>query len=262
VHFFATAPITYVGQTLVGDDIAHLLAALRPVQDRVVEAFLPVTAPASLEVYRSNEFYANEKEFLYALADALKEEYEAIARAGLLVQIDDAWTVALWDRIGLQMGLEAFKTRAMLRQEVLNHALSNIPEEQIRYHICWGSWHGPHAYDLPMRDAVDIMLAVKAGAYLFEAANVRHEHEYHIWEDVRLPAGKILVPGVVTHSTNLIEHPDLVAERIRRFVHLVGAENVIAGTDCGMGGRIHPQLAWAKLAALVEGARRASSEHV
>ncbi|HEY0581440.1 MAG TPA: cobalamin-independent methionine synthase II family protein [Chloroflexota bacterium] len=257
-HFFATAPITYVGQALVQRDVDNLRAALGEVDGRLGNAFLPVTAPASLEVYRTNEYYSSERDFLYALAEALKEEYDAIARAGLLVQIDDAWTVALWDRIGLQMGLEAFQRRAMLRQEVLNHALRDIPQEQIRYHICWGSWHGPHAFDLPLKDAVEIMLGVKAGAYLFEAANVRHEHEYHVWEDVRLPAGKILVPGVVTHSTNLIEHPDLVAERIRRFVRLVGAENVIAGTDCGMGGRIHPQLAWAKLGALVEGARRAS----
>jgi len=255
-HWVATGPITYTGQVAVQRDIANLQAALAQVQ--VVEAFLPVTAPASLEPYRSNAYYPSEAAFLYALADALKEEYTAIARAGLLVQIDDAWTVALWDRIGIPMGLEAFKRRALQRAEVLNHALADIPEEQIRYHICWGSWHGPHAYDLPMDEAVDLLLAVKAGAYSFEAANVRHEHEYHVWERVRLPEGKILIPGVVTHATNLIEHPELVSERIQRFARRVGRENVIAGTDCGFGGRIHPQLAWAKLGALVEGARRAS----
>lgn len=258
-HFYATEPIRYIGHELVGRDISHLRSALDAVEADapVTEAFLPVTAPASLEVYRSNEFYPSESAFLYALGDALKEEYHAIANAGFLVQIDDAWTVALWDRIGIDAGIDAFKRRALVRQEVLNHALAGIAPDRVRYHICWGSWHGPHAYDLPMREAVEIMLAANAGAYLFEAANVRHEHEYHVWEDVRVPDGKILIPGVVTHSTNLIEHPDLVAERIRRYVRMVGAESVIAGTDCGMGGRIHPQLAWAKLSALVEGARRA-----
>ncbi len=137
--------------------------------------------------------------------------------------------------------------------------MSGIPEEQIRYHICWGSWHGPHAYDLPLADFVDVLLSVRAGAYLVEAANVRHEHEYHLWERVRLPPGRVLIPGVVSHSTNLIEHPELVSERIQRYVRLLGKENVIAGTDCGMGGRIHPQLAWAKLKALVDGAALASS---
>jgi 5-methyltetrahydropteroyltriglutamate--homocysteine methyltransferase len=255
-HWFATQPITYTGTALVDRDIANLKAALAA--SPATEAFLPVTAPASLEPYRSNAYYASETEYLYAFADAMRQEYERIAAAGLLVQIDDAWTAALWDRIGIQMGLEAFKARCMLRVEILNHALQNIPEERIRYHLCWGSWHGPHAYDLPLADFVDVLLAVKAGAYLFEAANVRHEHEYHIWERVKLPGDRILIPGVVTHSTNLIEHPELVAERIQRYVRLVGKERVIAGTDCGFGGRVHPQLAWAKLAALTEGARLAT----
>jgi 5-methyltetrahydropteroyltriglutamate--homocysteine methyltransferase len=255
-HWVATEPITYVGQAQMQRDVDNLLAALKDVS--VVEAFLPVTAPASLEPYRSNEFYASESEFLYALADAMKAEYEIIARAGLLVQVDDAWTVALWDRMGIAIGLEAFKRRCFERAELLNHALSGIAEEQIRYHICWGSWHGPHAFDLPLADFIDVLLSVRAGAYLVEAANVRHEHEYHLWERAKLPGGKILIPGVVTHSTNLIEHPELVAERIARYARVVGKENVIAGTDCGMGGRIHPQLAWAKLQALVDGARLAS----
>jgi 5-methyltetrahydropteroyltriglutamate--homocysteine methyltransferase len=256
-HWVATEPITYVGQAQTQRDVDNLLVALHSV--RYTEAFLPVTAPASLEPYRSNEFYPNEGAFLYALADAMKQEYEIIARAGLLVQIDDAWTVALWDRIGIPMGKDAFLARCRVRAELLNHALSAIPEEQIRYHICWGSWHGPHAYDLPLADFVEVLLSVKAGAYLVEAANVRHEHEYHLWERVRLPAGRVLIPGVVSHSTNLIEHPELISERIQRYARLVGRENVIAGTDCGMGGRIHPQLAWAKLAALAEGARLASA---
>jgi 5-methyltetrahydropteroyltriglutamate--homocysteine methyltransferase len=256
-QWVATEPIRYVGQAQMQRDVRHLQAALAEVS--VVEAFLPVTAPASLEPYRSNEYYSSESEFLYALADAMKEEYEIIARAGIVVQVDDAWTVALWDRMGPAIGLDAFRKRCFERAELLNHALSGIPEDQIRYHICWGSWHGPHAYDLPLADFVDVLLSVRAGAYLVEAANVRHEHEYHVWERVRLPSGKVLIPGVVTHSTNLIEHPELVSERIQRYARIVGKDNLIAGTDCGMGGRIHPQLAWAKLSALVEGARLASA---
>jgi 5-methyltetrahydropteroyltriglutamate--homocysteine methyltransferase len=197
---------------------------------------------------------------VYALADALKVEYETIAKAGLLLQVDDAWLPALWDRIGIKMGLEAYRRYCMIRVEALNHALANVPEEQIRYHLCWGSWHGPHAHDIPLADIVDIMLAVKAQTYLFEAANARHEHEYTLWERVKLPKGKILAPGVVTHATPLIEHPELVSQRILRFANIVGRENVIASTDCGLGLRCHPQIAWAKLKALSEGAALATRE--
>jgi 5-methyltetrahydropteroyltriglutamate--homocysteine methyltransferase len=221
-------------------------------------AFLTSTAPASLEVYRGNEYYRTAEEFLFALAEALRVEYEAIVYAGFQLQIDDAWLVALWDRIGISMGLEAFKTYCRVRVEALNHALRNIPESLVRYHLCWGSWHGPHASDLPLADIVDVMLSVKARFYSFEAANVRHEHEYHLWERVRLPEGKVIMPGVVTHSTDLIEHPELVSERIQRFARLVGPENVIASCDCGFGGRTHPQIAWAKLRALSAGAALAS----
>jgi 5-methyltetrahydropteroyltriglutamate--homocysteine methyltransferase len=251
-----TRPIEYIGEPLVGRDIRNLKLALAAMP--AIEAFLPVTAPASIEPYRLNEYYASEEAFLYALADALKVEYETIAEAGLLLQIDDAWTAALWDRIGMPMGVDAYKKRCMKRVEALNHALHRIPRDQIRYHICWGSWHGPHAYDLPLDDIAEVMLAVKAGAYLFEAANARHEHEYHVWERVRPPDGAILIPGVVSHATNVVEHPQLVSERIQRFARRVGRENVIAGTDCGLGGRIHPELAWAKLQSLVEGARLAT----
>ena len=181
-----------------------------------------------------------------------------IASSGLVLQVDDAWLPALWDRIGIGMGLDAFKKRCMLRVEALNHALRNIPEDRVRYHLCWGSWHGPHAFDIEMRDMVDVMLQVRAGAYLFEAANARHEHEYMVWDDVKLPAGKIAIPGVVTHATDVIEHPELVAQRIRNFAQRLGRENVIAGCDCGFGGRSHPQIAWAKLETLVQGAAIAS----
>jgi 5-methyltetrahydropteroyltriglutamate--homocysteine methyltransferase len=251
--YVCTAPLAYRGQADLQREIDILAASVAP-----EDSFLTTTAPASLEPYRRNEFYKSEEAFIYAIAEAMKTEYETIAKAGFLLQVDDAWLPAMWDRIGMQMGLDAFRKWCTMRIEALNHALVNVPEEQIRYHLCWGSWHGPHAYDIEMSKIVDIMLKVKAQAYLFEAANARHEHEYDVWESVKLPDGKILVPGCVTHSTDIVEHPELVSQRIQRFARLVGKENVMAGTDCGFGGRSHPQIAWAKLKALVEGAERAT----
>jgi 5-methyltetrahydropteroyltriglutamate--homocysteine methyltransferase len=248
-----TGPIAYTGGEAVRREIALLAEHTVP-----GEGFLTSTAPASLEVYRANEYYPSEEEYLFALAGALREEYELIAASGLVLQVDDAWLPALWDRIGLRMGLDAFRRRCLLRVEALNHALARIPEEQVRYHLCWGSWHGPHAYDLEMIHLADIMLKVRAQAYLFEAANVRHEHEYTVWDEVKLPGGKIIIPGVITHSTDVVEHPELVAQRLSRFAARVGRENVIGGADCGFGGRTHPQIAWAKLRALAEGAKLAS----
>jgi 5-methyltetrahydropteroyltriglutamate--homocysteine methyltransferase len=252
-----TGPITYTGGKALEREIAMLKAALgsKPVAD----AFLTSTAPLSVEPGRKNDFYKTEEEYIHALAEALRVEYEGIARAGFQVQVDDAWLGALWDRIGLKMGLDGYRKYCQMRCEALNHALRNIPEEQIRYHLCWGSWHGPHSRDLPLPDIVDVMLSVKAQTYLFEAANVRHEHEAAVWETTKLPEGKILAPGVVTHSTSLIEHPQLVADRIQRFARMVGRENVIASTDCGLGLRCHPQVAWAKLKALTDGAALATS---
>ena len=250
-HLACVAPITYTGGSVLKRQIKLFLSVIDDPRD----CFFTSTAPASLEPYRSNEFYPTDEAFVSALAEALRVEYEAIVDAGFLLQIDDAWLVALWDRIGIEMGLPAFKKRCMVRVEALNYALRNIPEERVRYHLCWGSWHGPHAYDLPLADIVDVMLRVRARFYSFEAANVRHEHEYHVWERVPLPDTKVLLPGIVTHSTDLVEHPELVAERISRFVRIVGPERVIASADCGFGGRTHPQIAWAKLAALCEGAR-------
>jgi 5-methyltetrahydropteroyltriglutamate--homocysteine methyltransferase len=252
-RWVCTGPISYAGHEQVQREI-EILRSCAPPED----AFLTSTAPASLEVYRANAFYASDEEYLYALADALRVEYELIVDAGFMLQVDDAWLPALWDRIGIEMGLEAFRERCRVRVQALNHALSNVPEERIRYHMCWGSWHGPHAYDLELVHLVDVLLEVKAQAYLIEGANPRHEHEWEVWRDVRLPEGKILVPGVVTHSTDVVEHPDLVAQRIERFATVLGAENLIAGTDCGFGGRTHPQIAWAKLGSLTEGAARAS----
>ena len=248
-----TGQIAYTGQIELQREIDLLKAAAGS-----DEAFLTSTAPASLEVYRRNEHYKTEMDYLYALADALAVEYRAIVDSGLILQVDDAWLPALWDRIGMQMGLENFRRRCVMRVEALNHALKGIPEDRVRYHLCWGSWHGPHAYDLELDKIVDIMLQVKAGAYLIEGANARHEHEWAVWENVELPAGKILMPGVVTHSTDTIEHPELVSQRIQRYAKVIGRENIVAGADCGFGGRSHPQIAWAKLQALADGAKLAT----
>jgi 5-methyltetrahydropteroyltriglutamate--homocysteine methyltransferase len=256
IYWECTGPITYTGQAAMQREIDLFKAAL-PV-DHKADTFLTTTAPASLEPYHTNTYYKTTEEFLFAFADAMRVEYEMIANAGFLVQVDDAWLAALWERIGIGMGLEAFRKYCTLRVDALNHALRNIPEDRIRYHLCWGSWHGPHAYDIPLRDIVDILLRVKAQAYLIEGANARHEHEYHLWEDVKLPDGKILIPGVVAHATDTIEHPELVSERIQRYAMRVGKENVIAGTDCGFGERTHPQIAWAKFRALSEGAALAT----
>ena len=248
-----TGPVTYRGAAALQQEIDELKKHAQP-----DEAFLTSTAPASLEVYRRNEYYRSEEEFVEAIAEAMRVEFEAIARSGVVLQIDDAWLVALWDRIGIAMGLEAFRRRSLQRIEALNHALRNVPEDRVRYHMCWGSWHGPHAYDIELKDVADLLLRVKAQAYLIEGANARHEHEYVVWDRIEFPEGKILVPGVITHSTDVVEHPEVVSQRIQRFAKRVGRENVIAGADCGFGGRSHPQIAWAKLRSLCEGAALAS----
>jgi 5-methyltetrahydropteroyltriglutamate--homocysteine methyltransferase len=252
-HWVAVAPIGYRGQAALAREIEIFRAVVAP----ETEAFITSTAPSSLEPYRRNEYYKSQEEFVFALAEAMRSEYEAIVAAGFILQIDDAWLPALWDRIGMKMGLDAFRRYCEVRIEALNHALRGLPEDRIRYHLCWGSWHGPHAFDIELEKLVDLMLRVRAQGYLIEAANARHEHEYALWEHVKLPAGKILIPGMISHATDGIEHPELVAQRIRRFARLVGAENVIAGADCGFGGRTHPQITWAKLQALTEGARLA-----
>jgi 5-methyltetrahydropteroyltriglutamate--homocysteine methyltransferase len=252
-HWVAVAPIGYRGTAALAREIEMFRAAVGP----ETEAFITSTAPSSLEPYRRNEYYKSQEEFVFALAEAMRAEYEAIVAAGFILQIDDAWLPALWDRIGIKMGLDAFRRYCEVRIEALNHALRGLPEDRIRYHLCWGSWHGPHAFDIELEKLVDLMLRVQAQGYLIEAANARHEHEYALWEHVKLPAGKILIPGMISHATDGIEHPELVAQRIRRFARLVGAENVIAGADCGFGGRTHPQIAWAKLQALTQGARLA-----
>ena len=262
VVWVCTGPITY-DRAALDRDIANLQAALKGRE--ATDAFLPVVAPASA-YWLQNEYYGSEEEFVYALADALHEEYKAIVDAGLLVQVDDAVLMHECDSmLSRGQSVDDYRRWAQLRIDALNHALRGIPEERVRYHVCWGSWHGPHAYDPPLRDQVDLVLAVNAGAYSIEQANPRHEHEWSVWEDVKLPEGKKLIPGIVTHHTNVVEHPELVAQRLTRLARVVGPENVIGGTDCGFAQgafirRVHPEIQWAKLAALAEGARIATRE--
>ena len=250
-------PIAYTGATAIQRDIHDLKAAMASAG--VQDGFLPVVAPSSAVPIRIDEHYESDEEFIFALADALREEYLAIVYAGFILQIDDPGLVDWWDMLKPALSVDEYRDRfARLRIDAINHALKGIPEDRVRYHLCWGSWHGPHTHDLPFEHIVGLMLQVKAQCYSFEAANVRHEHEWKLWNDVKLPGGKMILPGVVSHSTNLVEHPELVADRIMRFAGAVGRENVIAGTDCGLGGRVHTEIAWAKLGALVEGARLAS----
>jgi 5-methyltetrahydropteroyltriglutamate--homocysteine methyltransferase len=257
--FVCRGPIEY-DRTAVDRDIANLQAALAGVD---AEGFLPVVAPAST-YWLDNEHYATEEEFVYALADALAVEYNAIVDSGLMLQVDDAVLMHEMDSILAEGGsIEDYRAWAQLRVDALNHALQGIPPEKVRYHVCWGSWHGPHAFDPPLAEVVDLVLQVNAHAYMMEQANPRHEHEWRVWEDVQLPEGKMLIPGVVTHHTVIVEHPDLVADRLVRLAEAVGPDNVMAGTDCGFAQtafmqRVHPEVQWAKLEALAEGARRAS----
>jgi 5-methyltetrahydropteroyltriglutamate--homocysteine methyltransferase len=251
----ARAAITYVGQEAIQRDIAHFKAALDA--QGLQDGYLNSVAPGSCARF-GNEFYDDDEALMYACADAMREEYTAIIEAGLMLQLDDPAIAENWDQINPAPTVEAYKRFTRVRVEALNHAIRGLPTERIRFHLCWGSWHGPHVTDIPMADIVDVMLEINAGAYSFEAANVRHEHEWKLWQDIRLPDGKKILPGVVSHSTNVVEHPELVAERIGRFASGVGAENVIASTDCGLGGRVHPQIAWAKLESLAQGAQLAS----
>jgi 5-methyltetrahydropteroyltriglutamate--homocysteine methyltransferase len=248
-------PVTYTGHAAIKADIDNFKDALAA--NGYSEGFMTSVAPGSVSRL-VNRHYKTDEEFLFACAEAMREEYKAIVDAGLILQLDDPCIAENWDSIDPEPSLAAYKKFTMVRVEAINHAIRGLPEDRIRFHLCWGSWHGPHTTDLPMRDIVDVMLAIKCQAYSFEAANVRHEHEWSVWKDVKLPDGKLILPGIVSHATNVVEHPDLVAERIRRFTDVVGKERVIACTDCGLGGRIHPQIAWAKLEALAQGARTAS----
>jgi 5-methyltetrahydropteroyltriglutamate--homocysteine methyltransferase len=256
-------PISYTGKAELERDIADFQAALQDVD--VQEAFLPVAAPSSVIPDRKNEYYANDDECLQAIAEAMRTEYRTIVNAGFLLQLDDARAAVTYDRMVPPASFQDYRRWVARHVEVLNHALEGIPEDRVRYHVCWGSWPGPHTTDVPLKDIVDLILQVRVGAYVLEGANPRHEHEWKVWRDVKLPEGRVLIPGVISHATNIVEHPELVAERIVRLARLVGRENLIAGTDCGFAQspfhrRVHPTIMWAKLEALAEGARLASKE--
>jgi 5-methyltetrahydropteroyltriglutamate--homocysteine methyltransferase len=256
-------PITYTGQAQLQRDIDNFKAAMKGA--KVTEAFMPVAAPASVIPDRKNEFYKSEEELLEAIANAMRDEYRMIVDAGFLVQLDDARNAVTYDRM-VPPGTFADYRKWLERQvDVINHAIEGLPPDRIRYHVCWGSWPGPHTTDVPLKDIVDLILKIRVGAYVIEGANPRHEHEWKVWKDAKLPEGRVLIPGVISHATNVVEHPELVAERVVRLAKLVGRDNVIAGTDCGFAQgpfhrRVHPSIMWAKLVALAAGARLASKE--
>jgi 5-methyltetrahydropteroyltriglutamate--homocysteine methyltransferase len=259
---YTVGPVKYKGQAALRKDIEIFKKALKGVD---VEGFMPVVAPASAVPMFKNEFYKSEEEAIFAIAEALREEYRTIVEAGLYVQIDDAFLPYMYDLAFAGSDMESFRKWARVRIDALNHALEALPEEKVRYHICWGSFNTPHVSDVPLRDIVDLITSVKAGAYCIEMGNPRHEHEWRVWETAKLPKGRKLIPGVISHSTNVVEHPELVAERLVRIARLVGRENVLGGTDCGFAQsphvrRVHPSIMWAKLEALAEGARLATRE--
>lgn len=252
-----TGALSYRGQDAVAADVAHLRAALHGGET----GFLTAIAPGSASRVR-NDFYPTDEAHIDAWADALREEYRAITDAGLILQLDDPSLAENWDQINPEPSVAEYQEFTSIRVEAINRAIEALPKEQVRLHLCWGSWHGPHSTDIDVRHILPVVLQAKVGSISFEAANARHEHEWAQWADAAaaglIPDDLVLVPGVVGHSTNLVEHPDLVAQRIGRYTSIVGADRVIASTDCGLGGRVHPDIAWAKLEALGEGARRAS----
>ncbi|HWM45941.1 MAG TPA: cobalamin-independent methionine synthase II family protein [Xanthobacteraceae bacterium] len=261
--WYVTGPVSYAGQAAIQRDIDDFKAALRSV--KVEDAFLPVVAPASVAPERGEEYYKSAEDSLMAIARALREEYKAIIDAGLTVQIDDAFLATYYDVMVPPGTFADYRKWAEFRLDATNEAIKGLPPERIRYHVCWGSWNGPHTNDVPAKDIMDLVLKLNVGAISLEMANPRHEHEWRIWETIKLPPGKVLLPGVVTHSTNIVEHPELVAERIVRLARLVGRENVVASTDCGFAQgpftrRVHPSIQWAKLASLVQGAEIATRE--
>ena len=254
---FCVEPLSYTGKAAIAADIANFKAALAA--NKVSEGFMTSIGPASCARI-GNHHYKSDDEFVFACADAMREEYKTIVDAGLILQIDDPAIAENFDQINPEPTAEEYRKFSMPKVEALNHALRGLPKDRIRFHLCWGSWHGPHTTDVAMRDIVEVMLKIDAGAYSFEAGNVRHEHEWAVWQDTKLPDDKLILPGVVSHATNVVEHPELVAERIGRFTKLVGRERVIASTDCGLGGRVHADIAWAKLETLAQGAAIASRQ--
>jgi 5-methyltetrahydropteroyltriglutamate--homocysteine methyltransferase len=256
--FYCVEPLKYIGLEEVKSDIDNLKAALQGKQ--VEEAFLPAIAPGTMEHWMKNEYYPSNEAYLFAIADAMHEEYKAIVDAGFILQIDDPDLADAWQMFP-QMSLAEYRKYQEMRIDALNQGLRDLPIDRVRFHMCWGSYHGPHKYDIPLKDIVDIILRVRAGAYSIEASNPCHEHEWRVWEEVKLPDGKLLIPGVIGHYSDFIEHPQAIADRLVRYAKLVGRENVIAGTDCGIGSRVgHPQVGWAKFQAMAEGARLATKQ--
>jgi 5-methyltetrahydropteroyltriglutamate--homocysteine methyltransferase len=256
--FYCVEPLKYVGHGEVKSDIDNLKAALHG--KKYQEAFLPAIAPGTMEHWMKNEYYKSDEEYLFAIAEAMREEYKAVVDAGFVLQIDDPDLADAW-QMHPRMTLSEYRKYQELRIDALNHGLRGLPEERIRFHMCWGSYHGPHKYDIPLKDIVDLILKVKASAYSIEASNPCHDHEWRVWQETKLPEGKILIPGVIGHYSDFIEHPRAIADRLVRYAKIVGRENVIAGTDCGIGSRVgHPQVGWAKFHAMAEGARLASEE--
>ena len=256
--FYCVEPLTYIGQEEVKADIANLKSALQGKQ--LEEGFLPAVAPGTMEHWMKNEYYKTQEDYLFAISAAMAEEYRAIVDAGFVLQIDDPDLADAWQMYP-QMSTTEYRKYQELRIEALNHGLKGLPEDRIRFHVCWGSYHGPHKYDIPLNEIVDLVLKVRAGCYSIEASNPCHEHEWRVWEGVKLPDGKLLMPGVIGHYSDFIEHPRAIADRLIRYAKIVGRENVIAGSDCGIGSRVgHPQVGWAKFQAMAEGARIASRE--
>lgn len=251
-----TGEIVYRGQQAVAADTRNLRAAV----GEGATGFLTAIAPGSAARVR-NEFYASEQDHIDAWVAALREEYRAITDAGLTLQLDDPSLAENWDQINPEPSVEDYVAFTQLRVDAINAAIEGLPKERVRLHLCWGSWHGPHTTDIELKHILKTVLGAKVGQISFEAANARHEHEWTVWQENAdlIPDDLVLVPGVIGHSTNLVEHPDLIAQRIERFARIVGPDRVIASTDCGLGGRVHPQIAWAKLEALGEGARRAAA---
>jgi 5-methyltetrahydropteroyltriglutamate--homocysteine methyltransferase len=263
VKAVCVGPISYTGAAELKRDIENFKAALQNVG--IAEAFLPVAAPASVIPDRKNEHYKSEEDLIRAIGAAMRTEYRMIIDAGFVLQLDDARAAVTYDRMVPPASFADYRKWLALQVEVVNEAIAGLPADRIRYHVCWGSWPGPHSSDVALKDIVDLILGMKVGAYVIEGANPRHEHEWRVWETAKLPAGRLLIPGVISHATNVVEHPELVAERIVRIAQLVGRENLLAGTDCGFAQgpfhrRVHPSIMWAKLDALVQGARLASAQ--
>jgi len=257
-RIFCSGKIDYTGMDALKADIANFSAAVKNVS--VAEAFLPSITPGTIEHWLVNDHYKNEEEFLFAIADALNVEYKAITDAGFLLQLDNPDLPDGWQMYP-QMSVDDYRKYAALRVEALNHALRDIPREKIRLHVCWGSAHGPHKHDIPLKDIADIVFSVKASSYSIEASNPAHEHEWRVFEHVKVPKDAVLIPGVIGHCTDLIENPALIAERLVRYAKLVGRENVMAGSDCGVGSRVgHGSICWGKFQAMVDGARLATKE--